>query len=91
MKNKLDVKEDPKKGIFVQGLTNVIVKNISEMNKCMTAGWVYYLKLFIQYRNKHRKVGETAMNKDSSRSHSIFTIYIENMEESKVSFYTVIL
>lgn len=38
MKNKLDVKEDPKKGIFVQGLTNVIVKNIPEMNKCMTAG-----------------------------------------------------
>lgn len=31
------------------------------------------------------------MNKDSSRSHSIFTIYIENMEESKVSSYAVIL
>jgi hypothetical protein len=27
-----------------------------------------------------RKVGETAMNKDSSRSHSIFTIYIEMSE-----------
>ena len=26
---------------------------------------------------KNRKTGETAMNKDSSRSHSIFTIYIE--------------
>ena len=25
----------------------------------------------------NRKTGETAMNKDSSRSHSIFTIYIE--------------
>jgi kinesin family protein 3/17 len=30
---------------------------------------------------KNRKVGETAMNKDSSRSHSIFTIYIETAEE----------
>jgi hypothetical protein len=29
---------------------------------------------------KNRKVGETAMNKDSSRSHSIFTIYIETAE-----------
>ena len=28
-----------------------------------------------------RKVGETAMNKDSSRSHSIFTIYIEMSDE----------
>ena len=29
---------------------------------------------------KNRKTGETAMNKDSSRSHSIFTIYIETSE-----------
>jgi hypothetical protein len=27
--------------------------------------------------NQNRSTGETAMNKDSSRSHSIFTIYIE--------------
>lgn len=26
---------------------------------------------------KSRSVGETAMNKDSSRSHSIFTLYVE--------------
>lgn len=31
--HKLDVKEDPKKGIFVQGLTNIIVKSTSEINK----------------------------------------------------------
>lgn len=30
---------------------------------------------------KNRKTGETAMNKDSSRSHSIFTIYIETAED----------
>lgn len=35
---KLDVKEDSKKGIFVQGLTNVIVKSTAEINKCMAAG-----------------------------------------------------
>jgi kinesin family protein 3/17 len=33
---------------------------------------------------KNRKVGETAMNKESSRSHSIFTIYIETAEDAKV-------
>jgi hypothetical protein len=30
----------------------------------------------------NRKTGETAMNKDSSRSHSIFTIYVETAEEN---------
>ena len=67
---KLDVKEDKDKGIYVKGLTSVIVKSIPEIEKTMIAG------------TKNRKVGETAMNKDSSRSHSIFTIYIETAEES---------
>jgi hypothetical protein len=35
-----------------------------------------------------RMTGETAMNRDSSRSHSIFTIYVETSEmeqgESKI-------
>jgi kinesin family protein 3/17 len=66
---KLDVKEDKDKGIYVKGLTSVIVKSIPEIEKTMMAG------------TKNRKVGETAMNKDSSRSHSIFTIYIETAED----------
>ena len=28
--------------------------------------------------NKNRAVGETAMNKDSSRSHLLFTLYLES-------------
>jgi hypothetical protein len=51
---KLDVKEDPKKGIYVKDLTNVIVKSISEITRAMDAG------------TKNRKTGETAMNKASS-------------------------
>jgi kinesin family protein 3/17 len=47
----------------------VIVKNPADTEKA----------LFFGLRN--RKTGETAMNKDSSRSHSIFTIYIETAEE----------
>jgi kinesin family protein 3/17 len=61
----LQIKEDPNKGIYVQGLTSVIVKNVSDTEKALFAGL------------KNRKTGETAMNKDSSRSHSLFTIYIE--------------
>ena len=65
---KLELKEDPNKGVFVKDLTGCIVKSISEIEKLMTQG------------SSNRKVGETAMNKDSSRSHSIFTIYIETSE-----------
>lgn len=34
---------------------------------------------------KGRKVGATAMNADSSRSHSMFTIYIETANDDLVS------
>jgi kinesin family protein 3/17 len=67
----LKIKEDPNKGIFVQDLTHVIVKSVPELERLLFAGV------------KNRKVGETAMNKDSSRSHSIFTIYIETAEDSE--------
>ncbi len=41
----------------------------------------------MNYGTSQRKVGETAMNKDSSRSHSIFTIYIETSEEVNTLFF----
>lgn len=65
----LKIHEDPNKGIYVQDLTNVVVKTVPELEKLLNAGV------------KNRKVGETAMNKDSSRSHSIFTIYVETAED----------
>ena len=71
MENKeksLQIKEDPDRGIYVQDLTQVIVKSVPELERLLDAGV------------KNRKTGETAMNKDSSRSHSIFTIYIETSE-----------
>lgn len=67
--NSLAIKEDPNKGIYVKDLTSVIVKSVPEIEKTLLAG------------TKNRKTGETAMNKDSSRSHSIFTIYIETAED----------
>lgn len=54
----------------MQDLTQVIVKSVPELERLLDAGV------------KNRKTGETAMNKDSSRSHSIFTIYIETSEEN---------
>jgi len=57
----------------VADLTTVIVKTVGETEKALFAGL------------KGRKVGETAMNKDSSRSHSIFTIYIETAMEDPIT------
>jgi hypothetical protein len=70
----LQIKDHPDKGIFVKDLTQVIVKNVKDTEKTLFAGL------------KNRHTGETAMNATSSRSHSIFTIYVETAEEpDKVS------
>ena len=53
----------------MKDLTTCIVKSIQEIEKYMDIG------------TNNRMTGETAMNKDSSRSHSIFTIYVETAEQ----------
>lgn len=65
---KLDVKEDPEKGVFVKDLSQAIVKTIPEIEKAMMLG------------TANRRTASTNMNEGSSRSHSIFTIYIETGE-----------
>eukprot|EP00826_Nyctotherus_ovalis_P052269 TRINITY_DN6603_c0_g1_i4.p1 TRINITY_DN6603_c0_g1~~TRINITY_DN6603_c0_g1_i4.p1 ORF type:complete len:681 (+),score=237.15 TRINITY_DN6603_c0_g1_i4:384-2426(+) len=65
---KLELKEDPQKGIYIKGLANVIVKSVQDIEQTMARGAT----------NRH--TAETNMNKDSSRSHCIFTIYIETAE-----------
>lgn len=65
---KLDLKEDPNKGVFIKDLTCLIVKSIPEIERAMNFG------------TSNRKVAETLMNATSSRSHSIFSIYIETGE-----------
>lgn len=45
------------------------VHNVKECEELMAKGW------------KNRSTGATLMNADSSRSHSIFTVNIEMMEE----------
>jgi len=65
---KLDLKESADRGVFVKDLTTCIVKSVAEIESYMETG------------TNRRMTGETAMNKDSSRSHSIFTIYVETSE-----------
>uniref|UniRef100_A0A4W2H1M4 Kinesin-like protein KIF17 n=1 Tax=Bos indicus x Bos taurus TaxID=30522 RepID=A0A4W2H1M4_BOBOX len=64
-KQKLELKEHPEKGVYVKGLSMHTVHSVGQCERIMEAGW------------KNRSVGYTLMNKDSSRSHSIFTISIE--------------
>ncbi|CAB1120143.1 unnamed protein product [Ectocarpus sp. CCAP 1310/34] len=64
-RDKLELKEDPNKGVYVKGLTQAVVSNQEGINCLMDQG------------QKMRTVGATAMNETSSRSHSIFTIVVE--------------
>lgn len=61
----LSLKEHPEKGVYVQGLSYHTVQNVSDCAKIMEKGW------------HNRTTGATLMNKDSSRSHSIFTVQLE--------------
>ena len=61
----MEIKESADKGVFVKDLSINVVKSVAEMDKFMTIG------------TNNRAVGATAMNEGSSRSHCIFSIYIE--------------
>ena len=62
------MKEHPERGVYVKDIISLVVKSVPEMEKVM------------HYGNKNRSTGATLMNKDSSRSHSIFTINVEMSE-----------
>lgn len=68
--NKLEVKEHPDKGVYVKSLSMNRCHNVKDMEVLMDRG------------GQNRSVGATLMNADSSRSHSIFTIYVETCESS---------
>lgn len=64
--SELQVREDVKKGPYVEGLTEQKAENVGQMMEIMKKGL------------KNRHIGSTYMNIESSRSHSIFTINIES-------------
>ena len=66
--SRLDLKETPESGVFVKDLTSYVVKSTRECDKLRDFG------------AKNRHTGATAMNQDSSRSHSIYTITVESCE-----------
>lgn len=64
-KNKLDVKENVGTGFYVKNLS---VHDMKTAKECLS---------LLEGGSKNRKKASTEMNKDSSRSHSIFSITIE--------------
>lgn len=60
------IREDCKKGVFVEGLSEENATNYKEAMGILMKGV------------KNRKISATSMNSESSRSHTIFTIYIES-------------
>ena len=67
-KNKLDLHEKTDTGVYVKGLSFFAAKTSDEIRKIMHIG------------SKNRSVGATAMNEQSSRSHSLFQITVERSE-----------
>lgn len=67
-KQKLDLREDPGRGVYVKDLTTEMVSSEETITALMERG------------QAHRTTGSTLMNQTSSRSHSIFTIVIEMNE-----------
>uniref|UniRef100_A0A4W5Q7K5 Kinesin family member 4 n=1 Tax=Hucho hucho TaxID=62062 RepID=A0A4W5Q7K5_9TELE len=74
----INIREDPKEGIKIVGLTEREVFSANEMVGCLELG------------NSARTVGSTAMNAASSRSHAIFTITLEQRRGADKSVFSLL-
>ncbi|XP_015787992.1 kinesin-like protein KIF3A [Tetranychus urticae] len=64
----LELKESAQSGVYVKDLSCFVINNVNELEKLLEKG------------NKQRAVASTNVNKDSSRSHTVFTIAIEQIK-----------
>ncbi|KAK4258730.1 hypothetical protein QN277_005145 [Acacia crassicarpa] len=65
----LHLREDVKKGVYVENLSEFEVHTVSDIIRLLTQG------------SANRKVAATNMNRESSRSHCVFTCVIESRWE----------
>lgn len=73
LKNNLTVREDKTNGIYIAGVTEEYVTSFDELLHCMTNGAT------------NRATAATGMNEGSSRSHSVFTITINQKDLSNAT------
>uniref|UniRef100_A0A7N0ZWY7 Kinesin motor domain-containing protein n=1 Tax=Kalanchoe fedtschenkoi TaxID=63787 RepID=A0A7N0ZWY7_KALFE len=62
----LQIREDVKSGVYVEGLTEVHVSSMKELTENLIKGL------------SNRRIGATSINSESSRSHSVFTCVVES-------------
>jgi len=72
-KKKLRIYDDPQRGVFVDGLKEEIVTSYEQVLHWFNAG------------DACRAVGQTGMNNESSRSHSIFRLVVESRSKSEAA------
>ncbi|KAM4029529.1 kinesin-like protein KIF15 [Anomaloglossus baeobatrachus] len=65
----LCLREHIKKGVFVVGAVEQVITSAAEAYQVLSTGW------------RNRRVASTSMNRESSRSHAVFTVTIESMEK----------
>jgi len=65
---KLELRHSPSTGFFIKDMTQILVNSREEMMKVLRIG------------NKNKKMGETAMNANSSRSHTLMIVNVESVE-----------
>ena len=71
-KKKLEIKETEGQSVYVRDCIVRMARSPKDLLSALKDGV------------KSRAVGDTQMNRESSRSHCIFTVYIEMQEELKV-------
>ncbi|XP_076014647.1 kinesin-like protein KIF15 [Genypterus blacodes] len=64
----LFLRENIKKGLFVEGAVEKFVTSAAEAYQVLSMGW------------RNRRVASTSMNRESSRSHAVFTMTLESKE-----------
>ncbi|KAM8737455.1 kinesin-like protein KIF15 [Acanthopagrus schlegelii] len=64
----LFLRENIKKGLFVEGAVEKFVNSAAEAYQVLSTGW------------RNRRVASTSMNRESSRSHAVFTMTLESKE-----------
>ena len=74
-RNNLSIREDKKRGVYVDGLSEWVVRSPAEIYNLMERG------------ANIRTTGETKMNEMSSRSHAVFIIIVEQSETVYVDDY----
>ena len=73
----LVIREDKKKGVFVEGLSEWVVRSPQEIYGLMERGGLM------------RATGSTKMNELSSRSHAVFIIIAEQSETTSRNIYVI--